>query len=69
VAARSETWGRKVVEAVLQMYKNIEDERALRTFIYAALRVPSWTEKDTLTLLKDPRLPGSVRGLLATCSK
>ena len=61
--------GRKVVEAVLRTYKHIEDERSLKTFIDSALLVPSWTEEDTMTLLKDPDLPDSVRGLLASRTK
>jgi hypothetical protein len=58
--------GKKVVEMVLQVYKKITDEQALKTFIEAALRVPSWTEEDTGTLLQDPGLLGSVRSLLST---
>jgi hypothetical protein len=58
--------GKKVIEMVLQVYKKITDEQALKTFIEAALRVPSWTEQDTGTLLQDPGLLGSVRSLLST---
>jgi hypothetical protein len=57
--------GRKVVETIFGTYKTITDEAALKTFIEAALRVTSWTEEDTMRLLQDADLPGSVRGLLA----
>lgn len=57
--------GRKVVDMVLRTYKSITDERALKTFIDAALRVPSWTEEDSTTLLKNPDLPSPVRALIA----
>jgi hypothetical protein len=58
--------GRKVVEMVLGVYREISDERALETFFEAALRIPSWTEEDAATLLRDPDLPGSVRSILST---
>jgi hypothetical protein len=57
--------GRKVVEKILETYKTITDEAALKTFIDAALRVTSWAEDDTVRLLQEADLPGSVRGLLA----
>ncbi|HST21065.1 MAG TPA: hypothetical protein VLR90_08110, partial [Blastocatellia bacterium] len=57
--------GRYVVEMVLRVYKQITDEQALLTFIDAALRIPSWTEEDTKTLLQDRDLPSSVLSLLS----
>ncbi|MGA9768031.1 MAG: hypothetical protein WBV94_03260 [Blastocatellia bacterium] len=57
--------GRYVVEMILRVYKQITDEQALLTFIEAALRIPSWTEEDTKTLLQDRNLPSSVLSLLS----
>jgi hypothetical protein len=57
--------GRKVVAMVFGAYKDIKDDKALKTFIEAALKVRSWTRQDTMNLLGDSDLPGPVRGLLA----
>ena len=55
---------RIVVDMILMTYKQIKEEQALEALIAAAIKVSSWTEQDTITLLEDTDFSGPARGLL-----
>jgi hypothetical protein len=55
-----------VIGTVMSVYKTIENEQSLNTFIKAALEIPGWGPKENAALLADKNLPASVRSILTT---
>lgn len=55
-----------VIEMVIRTYPSIKHEQALRSLFRAAFAIPGWGASENAELLKDEKLPSSIRGLLST---